>query len=86
MIETPGNPDPPEIIIDEVCGIMVALIGVPMKIYTVLLTYFFFHLFDGMKIFPLKRLEKLPLGWGVMSDDIMAGIYANLIVQLILRI
>ena len=85
LIKEMGNPDPPEIIIDEVCGIMIALINLPLNIQTVILAYFFFHLFDAIKIFPLRRLEKLPLGWGVMADDLMAGVYANLIIHLLKR-
>jgi phosphatidylglycerophosphatase A len=81
LIESKGNPDPPEIIIDEVCGIMIAIVGIPFKVHTIVLAYFFFHLFDAIKIFPLRKLEKLPLGWGVMTDDVMAGIYTNLIIR-----
>lgn len=86
LIEDKGNPDPPEIIIDEVCGIMIALIGIPFNMHTIIWAYLLFHLFDGLKIFPLRRLERLPLGWGVMADDMMAGIYTNLIIQCLRRI
>jgi len=74
--------DPNPVIIDEACGMMVALWGIPFKVHLVVIGLLFFHLFDGVKPPPLRRLEKLPGGWGIMVDDIGAGIYANLLLHL----
>ena len=77
-----SSDDPAPVIIDEACGMMVALWGIPFEIHLVVVGLLFFHLFDGVKPPPLRRLEKLSGGWGIMADDVGAGIYANILLQL----
>ena len=79
-----GEKDSGKINIDELSGVLVALFLVkPVWIYTIL-AFVLFRLFDIIKIPPTKALEKLPGSAGIMLDDIVAGLYANLVVQLII--
>jgi phosphatidylglycerophosphatase A len=76
--------DPSFIVIDEIVGFLIAAMFIEFSILNIALIFVFFRLFDIIKPFPIKKLEKLSLGWGVMSDDVLAGIYANIIVRIIL--
>lgn len=78
-----SHPDPSEIIIDEAAGIMIALIGMEKNFLFIASAFFLFHLFDFLKPFPVKKLEKLRGGWGVMLDDLVAGFYARLLLEII---
>lgn len=71
--------DPGFVVIDEVAGQMVALIGVPLHWKYLLASLILFRVFDIVKPFPLRRLEKLPGGTGIMMDDVGAGLYALLL-------
>ena len=77
--------DPGIIVIDEVVGIMISLIGLPLTWPIVIIGFFLFRAFDMFKIYPINRLEALPGGWGIMLDDVMAGIYTNIILHLAIR-
>jgi phosphatidylglycerophosphatase A len=76
--------DPGKIVIDEVCGQMTALFLVPPSWIPILLSFFLFRLFDVAKPFPVRKLERLKEGLGIMADDILAGIYAGILVHLYL--
>lgn len=78
--------DPGKINIDEVAGMLVALIGLPKTTVVWLTAFLLFRLFDIVKPPPIRRLEYLPAGWGIMMDDIAAGIYTNICCVLIFRI
>lgn len=71
-----GRKDPGFVVIDEVAGQMIALIGVPANWKYLLAGFILFRSFDIVKPFPLRRLEKLPGGTGIMMDDVGAGLYA----------
>lgn len=73
--------DPGFVVIDEVAGQMIALIGVPPHWKYLLASLILFRVFDIMKPFPLRRLEKLPEGTGIMMDDVGAGLYALVLLQ-----
>lgn len=73
------------IVIDEVAGMLLALFCVPFSIFSVVLGFFLFRIFDILKPFPAKRIEKLSGSMGVMFDDIIAALYTNLILQIIFR-
>ena len=81
-IASTENPDPPEIILDEVCGILITFLWVGKKLVYLIGGFLIFQLFDLLKPFPLKRLEKVRGGWGVVLDDVFAGMYANIILRL----
>jgi phosphatidylglycerophosphatase A len=73
------------IVIDEVCGMLLALFFVPFSVFSVILGFFIFRIFDILKPPPAKRMEKLTGSLGIMFDDVVAAIYTNLILQLIFR-
>ncbi|MDD5428030.1 MAG: phosphatidylglycerophosphatase A [Candidatus Omnitrophica bacterium] len=73
------------IVIDEACGMLLALFFVPFSALAVILGFFLFRIFDILKPPPAKRMEKLTGSLGVMFDDIVAAIYTNLILQVIFR-
>jgi phosphatidylglycerophosphatase A len=76
--------DAKPIVIDEVAGMLVTLVFVPRVWYYYLLGFVFFRAMDVLKPFPARQAESLPSGWGVTIDDIVAGIYANLLLQVVI--
>lgn len=78
--------DPSEIVIDEIAGFFVTVIALPVDPLSLVLAFLAFRLFDIAKPFPVRRLEMLPKGLGIVADDLAAGVYANLSVQLLLLI
>jgi phosphatidylglycerophosphatase A len=76
-----GIKDPGFVVIDEVAGQMIALIGVPLGWKYLLAGFILFRSFDIVKPFPLRRLESLPGGAGIMLDDVGAGLYALVLLQ-----
>jgi phosphatidylglycerophosphatase A len=80
-----GRKDPGLVVVDEVAGMWVTLLAVPFTPATAALGFFAFRVMDVFKPYPARQLEGLPGGWGIMADDIMAGVYANLLVQVLLR-
>ncbi|HWZ42441.1 MAG TPA: phosphatidylglycerophosphatase A [Candidatus Saccharimonadales bacterium] len=81
-----GREDPGFVVIDEVAGQMIALIGTPLTWKYLLASFILFRGFDIVKPFPLRRLESLPEGTGIMMDDVGAGLYAVLLLQLWLHL
>ena len=77
-----GIEDPGFVVIDEVAGQLVALIGVPLSWNYLLASFILFRSFDIVKPFPLRRLENLPEGTGIMMDDVGAGLYSLFLLQL----
>jgi phosphatidylglycerophosphatase A len=75
--------DPRQIVIDEVAGLLVALFLVPLSWLNLFLGFALFRVFDIRKPFPLRRAEKLGGGLGIVLDDLLAGVYANLALRLI---
>lgn len=77
-----GLKDPGFVVIDEVAGQLIALIAVPLDWKYLLAGFILFRGFDITKPFPLRRLEALPEGIGIMMDDVGAGLYALLLLQI----
>jgi len=77
--------DPQFVVIDEVAGQLVALIAVPLAWKTFLAGLILFRVFDILKPFPIRRLERLPEGIGIVVDDLGAGLYALAIMHLLLH-
>ncbi len=75
--------DPKEVVIDEVAGFLVAICIFPFSWRILFLGFMLFRLFDILKPFPIKQLEKLRGGWGIVLDDLLAGIYAALLLKII---
>src|SRR6266851_8193262 len=80
-----GLKDPQFIVIDEVAGQLVALIAVPLAWKTFLAGLILFRIFDILKPPPVRQLERLPEGLGVVVDDLGAGLYALIIMHLLLH-
>ena len=76
-----GRADPRPVVIDEACGQWIACFLVPPSWGPVLAAFVLFRIFDILKPFPIRRLERLPGGWGIMADDVLAGIFAALLLQ-----
>ncbi len=76
-----GKKDPPCVVIDEVCGMLLGLLFVPYDIKLVIIAFLIFRILDTLKPFPVGRLERLKGSLGIMTDDLVAGFYTNIILQ-----
>jgi phosphatidylglycerophosphatase A len=84
--ETFMGHDSRKIVIDEWAGMFITLILVPLSITNYLIAFFWFRLFDVIKLPPASQAEKLPGGWGVTMDDVVAGIQANILTHVTLYV
>jgi len=80
-----GRKDPQFVVIDEVAGQLVTLIAAPITWHSLLLGFILFRAFDIFKPPPIRRLERLPEGVGIVVDDIGAGLYGLAVMQVILH-
>jgi len=80
-----GVHDPGFVVIDEVAGQMLPLIIAPLRWKYLLLSFILFRCFDILKPPPLRAIERLPDGFGIMLDDVGAGIYALIVLAVVLR-
>ena len=86
-----GRKDPSECTVDEWAGQAVALLLLPLRqalselLVVAAVSFLAFRAFDILKPPPARGIQKLPAGWGILADDLIAGVYANLAAQLILR-
>ncbi len=80
-VEDYWGKDSSKVVIDEAGGMLLSIVGLPFNWYLYCLAFILFRFFDITKPFLIKKAEKLPKGWGVMGDDIVAGIVANVLVQ-----
>jgi phosphatidylglycerophosphatase A len=78
--------DPHFVVIDEVAGMCATMVGQPMTGLALLKGFILFRLFDILKPFPIRRIERLPKGWGIVADDLAAGIYANIALLILERV
>ena len=74
------------IVIDEISGMLLSLIFIPYDIKLVIIAFILFRLLDALKPFPSNRLQNLTGSISIMSDDIVAGLYTNLILHVVLRL
>ena len=74
------------IVIDEVSGMLLSLIFIPYDIKLVIIAFILFRILDTLKPYPLDKLQNLTGSIGIMSDDIVAGLYTNIILQVVLRL
>jgi phosphatidylglycerophosphatase A len=82
-METVWEHDSNRIVIDEVAGMMITLAFLPYEIEYIIIGCVLFRFFDIVKPLGIRRAEKLPRGLGVMADDVLAGIYAQVILRII---
>jgi phosphatidylglycerophosphatase A len=79
-----GKKDDQRIVIDEIMGFLITMLWVPKTVPFIIIGFFLFRFFDILKPFPIRRLEKgLKGGYGVVLDDVVAGVYANIVLHLV---
>src|ERR1700761_397205 len=83
-VEPIWGKDHNRVVIDEVAGMFISLLFVPVALPYVAIAFILFRFFDITKPLFIRRLENLPGGWGVMFDDVLAGVYANIVLQIII--
>jgi phosphatidylglycerophosphatase A len=87
-----GQTDDPRIVLDEIIGFFWAVLWIPFssmdprhKFFTLLAAFVLFRIFDVLKL-PIRKAQNLPAGWGVMADDVLAGMLANVILQILVKL
>lgn len=91
VIQETGNKDPKSVVSDELAGQALTMLIISLKMpdnicNTAVLGFALFRLFDIVKPWPCRKLEKLPLGWGILADDLMAGIYAGILSLILIHL
>lgn len=85
-----GRKDPGKVVVDEVAGQLISLFPLTLfaqwSIVTVIISFILFRFFDIVKPYPARRLEALKGGFGIMCDDLVAGVYAALITSIIVAV
>jgi phosphatidylglycerophosphatase A len=76
-----GRPDPGPVVVDEAAGFLVTMAFLPLGAGPLVAGFLLFRAADVIKPFPARRFEALPRGVGIMADDLMAGLYANLLLR-----
>ena len=76
------GPDPGRVVVDEGVGFLVTVAFLPHGFWSATLGFLVFRILDIWKPFPARQLERLPGGWGIVADDVMVGIYGNLLLHL----
>ena len=80
-VEPVWGHDPSKVVLDEMVGVWIAMLGVPFSLLNLALAFVLFRVFDIWKPLGIRRMESLPGGWGVMVDDALAGVYACLLLH-----
>ena len=84
-LEISWGKDPSRVVIDEMVGMWISLLWIPFRWPYLLAGFVLFRIFDIWKPLGIRRAERWKGGWGVMMDDVLAGVYANAVLQLIVR-
>lgn len=85
-LEKEWGKDPSRVVMDEIIGLWLTMIFVPINAFNLFLAFALFRLFDIWKPLGIRQMERLKGGLGVMMDDVVAGLYANVCLQLILQL
>ena len=83
-VENTWKHDAQQIVIDEVVGVWIAMLFIPITWFNFLLAFVLFRIFDITKPLFIRKLDQLKSSWSIMLDDVVAGVYANLVLQLYL--
>jgi len=83
IVEKDWGKDSSKVVIDEVAGVALTLVYVPVTWYYVLIGWILFRFFDIAKPLGIRKMERFPKGWGVMADDLLAGLYSAIVLQII---
>lgn len=84
VVESDWGKDPSKVVIDEMLGIVVAFICIPMEYVYLIVSLVLFRVFDIWKPLGIRKMEDYKGGIGVMADDLLAGIYANITLQVLI--
>ncbi len=79
-----GREDPGYVVVDEVVGMLVTLLFIPATVSVIVVGFLLFRLFDILKPPPARQLERLHGGFGIMFDDVCAGLYGNVVLRLLI--
>ena len=79
------GPDPKQVTIDEVVGMWISLLSLPLSLPMVVAAFLIFRILDILKPYPANHFDNKPGGWNIMWDDVIAGIYTNVILQIAFR-
>jgi phosphatidylglycerophosphatase A len=85
-VEAYWGVDSNRVVIDEIAGMCISLLFLPVTWGTILTGLILFRFFDMVKPLYIRKAEDLPGGWGVMGDDVLAGIYTNVLLQLAVKL
>jgi phosphatidylglycerophosphatase A len=81
-----GQEDPALVVVDEIVGQWLTLAALPFTLTSAVAGFILFRIMDVVKPWPARQFESFPGGWGIMADDVMAGLYANLALRLVLLV
>jgi phosphatidylglycerophosphatase A len=84
VMERYWGKDPSKVVIDEVSGMAIGLLLLPVNVKYLLAAFILFRFFDIVKPLYIRKMEAFPRGWGIMLDDVAAGIYTNVMLQVVL--
>ena len=82
-VERVRGKDPHCVVIDEIVGMQIVLVGALPSLAGVAVAFLLFRVFDVLKPYPINRLQALPGGWGIVADDALAGLYARAVLVII---
>jgi phosphatidylglycerophosphatase A len=85
MCEQDWGMDPGRVVWDEMVGMTVSILALPKHWFFFAAAFLLFRVFDVLKPFPINASQDVPRGWGVMIDDVIAGLFANIILQIVCR-
>ena len=83
-LEKEWGKDPSKVVVDEMIGVWISMMFIPWSYFNLLLAFVLFRFFDILKPMGIRKLEAIPGGKGVMLDDVLAGVYANIILRVLL--
>jgi len=86
VVENFEGKDSGKIVIDEITGQLLTLVFIPFSGMNIIIGFVLFRIFDIWKPYPINISQKLPKGWGIMIDDVLAALYANVALRAILLI
>ncbi len=76
--------DPSQVVIDEIVGYLTAMAGMPFSWTMAVSGFFIFRIMDILKPFPIRKIDQgLPGGWGIVLDDVLAGVYSQIILRIL---
>ncbi len=83
IVEKDTHEDPSLVVLDELVGMLLSVFLLPLSLVGLVMGFLIFRIFDIVKPFPCRQSERLPGGLGIMADDVIAGLYTNIVLRLI---